>query len=536
MPSPADEVDSERISARSLWLAMGAYVALVVTLALRHEMWRDEVRAFSVATKAGSWSALLTDLQYEGHPILWYAVLRLGYSVSHSNLVLPVAGLAAGAIAAYLLLRHAPFPVWLRMLAVFGAFLGYELSVVSRNYGIGVVLMICACIAFPSRRKRPLLLGFTLALLANTSVHAALASLVLLFLWLIDLFDAEERAPLLRISGVAAVALAVAGVAAAYWTAVPSPDMVWAFSPDRFQPGSVLRTIFTDPGLAMSGANAANIAAANELPWRVVGIDSGVASRVIVDICLAWLAWSLRRHRGALAALILTILGFEILFRHVYSGSLRHEGLVAFLFIAICWITITRGRTPESPPERRRIAMGLLPMLLAQTAALPVMAQRYIKYDESGSRAYGDFIKAHPRYRDAIIAGEPDYMMESMPYYVGNKVFMPRQREFAYRVHFDRGQRRIADLSMGQLIDIVDSVVCASRKPVLLAIAYRELLWQRQAEIPGAYKGMMFRWTEDERDRLMRRAPKVAAFPHSTTDEIYRVFEFAPGASTHCAP
>ena len=83
---------------------------MLVVLAMRHEMWRDEVRAFSVAIRADSWSRMLADLHQEGHPSLWYALLRVGYWATGSNLVLPVLAILIAVITAYLILRFAPFP------------------------------------------------------------------------------------------------------------------------------------------------------------------------------------------------------------------------------------------------------------------------------------------------------------------------------------------------------------------------------------------------------------------------------------------
>src|SRR5665647_1045938 len=107
-------------------------------------MWRDEVRALSVATKASSWVSMFSDLHQEGHPGLWYVLLRTAFAITHSNLVLPILALLIGIAAAYLVLRYAPFPFWLRLLTVFGAFLSYEFSVSARNYGIGVLLLLVA--------------------------------------------------------------------------------------------------------------------------------------------------------------------------------------------------------------------------------------------------------------------------------------------------------------------------------------------------------------------------------------------------------
>jgi hypothetical protein len=504
---------------------MAAYAALLVILALHHEMWRDEVRAFSVATRAGSWSALLAELHYEGHPALWYVILRVGFALTHSNLVLPIAGLAVALCAAYVILRYAPFPIWLRLLAIFGAFLGYELSVVSRNYGIGVLFMLLACVAYKARRDQPLILGAMLALAANTSVHAAVASLLLVALWLTDLLDSDTRPALVRPSGIASVALALLGVVLALVTARPSPDMAWAFSASHLDAGRVIRSMLTDPGKGLVGYHSASISAAAELPWRVLNIDGGVATRIIVDACLAWLAWSLRGSWRALAAIVITIVGFEVLFRNVYTGALRHEGIVLFLIFSICWMAVVRAKDPSK--LAKRVAFGLLPLFAFQSAALPVMAVRYIRYPESNSKAFGEWINANPEYRNAILVAEPDYMMESMPYYVSNPVYMARQGEFHFRVYFDSGPKRKLELTLDRLVAISDSLACAKRVPVLMSIAYPDFTFRQQGDARPNYKGSRFTWDSSSRAALYSRQPDqrpVASFPSATSDEFYRIY------------
>src|SRR5690348_347110 len=53
-------------------------------IATRHEFWRDEVRALSLVTEASSLIDLWHSLQDEGHPILWYLLLYVGFSATGS--------------------------------------------------------------------------------------------------------------------------------------------------------------------------------------------------------------------------------------------------------------------------------------------------------------------------------------------------------------------------------------------------------------------------------------------------------------------
>jgi hypothetical protein len=178
----------------------------------------------------------------------------------------------------------------------------------------------------------------------------------------------------------------------------------------------------------------------------------------------------------------------------------------------------------ERKGNARRIAIGLLPIFALQSLALPMLVHRELKYPRSSSRAYGEFIRTHPQYSNAVLMSEPDYHMESMPYYVPNRIFMPRQHEFTNRVHFDSGERRTNILSLGDLMSIADSVACATKSPVLLSIGYPDFQYVPTGAAYPLYRGLSFTWSAPEWVRLGAPRPLVA-FPQSTTDEVYRIYE-----------
>ena len=512
-------------TARVEWIALIAFVALTIVLELNHVMWRDEVRALTVAIQSSSWSDLWRNLHTEGHPILWYAVLRVGYGVTHSVLIMPVLSIAFAAGAAFIILRYAPFPLWARLLIVFGDFLCYEFSVVTRNYGIAILLMMVACVLFPRRNHRALLLGLTLAAMANTSVHAALVAFILAIVWAMDGFNADRRPTLLSPASLAGVAIVIIGVAIAFLSAKPAPGMAFAPVVSTIDVGALLRKVFRDPGASLAGSSYADVGAAGILPWIRLGIDPAIASRVFVDVALLWLAWSLRKNRTCLIGMLIGILGFSVLFRGAYTGALRHEGILFFLFVALCWIACA-----ESTPERcRTIALGLLPLLITQTLALPVVARRMFVHPESSSKAFAALIHQTPRFHNAILMSEPDFNMESMPYYAANRVYMPRQHEFSSRVYFDRVKRQ-QRLTLGNLVHIADSVGCATKRPALLAIAYPKVFKDSAGVAYLAYRGATFIWNQSDKAALFRRGRRVASFRKSA-DESYDVFEIAPNAN-----
>ena len=89
---------------------LGIWLAGVIFTATRHEFYRDEVRAFSLARAAVSPLDLFPLLRDEGHPLLWYVLLYVGKSIVNTPLVLPVTSIAIAFIAVVIFIFFSPFP------------------------------------------------------------------------------------------------------------------------------------------------------------------------------------------------------------------------------------------------------------------------------------------------------------------------------------------------------------------------------------------------------------------------------------------
>jgi hypothetical protein len=498
-------------------------------------MWRDEVRALSVATRAPTWAAMFASLHQEGHPGLWYVILRSAFALTHSNAVLPLIALAIGIAIAYTILRYAPFPFWLRLITVFGVFVCYEYTVMARNYGIGVLLLLAAAALFKDRSKRGILIGFLLALMANTSVHAALAAALICFLWCLDAFDRERRPEFLNPRSLIGIAIALTGAAIAISSASPAAEMSYAAPLHHLSIGDIAHAIFIDPARGLRGVYVADIAASAELPWARVALDPIIVSRVIVNLGLVAIGWGLWPSRKHFAVFVSSILAFEILFHAVYPAALRHMGIVTFLIVAICWIAIRERRAADAATFARRAAMGLLPVMIIQSLALPIAVRRHLTHPASSSKALGGFIRSTPRLSNAVLIGEPDFIMEALPYYVRNRVYMPRQHEYSKVVYFANGGGHQTDLTLDGLLNAADSMGCVTQSPVLLSIGYPNFSSRPSGVIPGAYNAAHFTWTPADKQRLSSRGNMLGDFQGATTDENYEVFELPPLSPAACA-
>src|SRR3954453_20127568 len=76
------------------------YAAIVLWCALHHELWRDEVRAASIAHSSRWPWDLIRNLHNEGHPPLWYWLLYVGTFVGRGLWVLKPIAAAVGIASA----------------------------------------------------------------------------------------------------------------------------------------------------------------------------------------------------------------------------------------------------------------------------------------------------------------------------------------------------------------------------------------------------------------------------------------------------
>ena len=119
-----------------------AGIALVGITILRHELWRDELQAWQIARASHGFENLVHNARYEGHPLLWFALLS---PLSHFHAgpgAMQLLQLFIGATTISVAVWRAPFTLFQKLLFVFGYFILYEYGVLTRSYGLGAMLLV----------------------------------------------------------------------------------------------------------------------------------------------------------------------------------------------------------------------------------------------------------------------------------------------------------------------------------------------------------------------------------------------------------
>ncbi len=493
-----------------MWLA----VAIVVSI--NHEVWRDEVRALSVAIEPASFLHLPSAIRNEGHPILWYLILRTAFCVMHTPVVLKLASVCVAFAGVAVFYRYAPFPVWQKILFIWGVLPIYEYCIIARNYGISMLLFFLFATLYTQKKKRPFFMAFVLAALANTNVHSCVLAGVLTAMWLFDAVIIDRRSLNLRSTIALTSAFVLVGVGIFYSIAATLPSSsedtlaAKAFSLNASQVIQALYTNIKHPGTHF-----------NIVFHRLPGSMRDILLWVLI-------AGLLIRPQAAFSFFVgIALLG--TFSSTVYRTALRHQGLLIIFMISLYWIVYqqttgnTKGRLKR---QLYFIHKASVYVVLSAIFAFHIAASAHkigtdIFKEKSSSKAFGKFLLAHPEYHNAIILGEPDYKLESLPYYVSNRIYIPRERRFGNRVMFTAASK--VRMSLGELLYIAQRVKNSEGAPVLIAIGHLDLFNRYRYEIPYSYN-KIFTWSPEELTVFKSQTTKVAEFKKAVGDENYEIY------------
>ncbi|MGB7539720.1 MAG: hypothetical protein WBM17_14355 [Anaerolineales bacterium] len=496
------------------FLILGVWLSGVVFTESRHEFWRDEVRALSLARAAQSPADLYASVQYDGHPMLWHFLLYAGKSIVDSPLILPVFAVGIGFFAVAVFMFFAPFPLWVKCLFIFSALPFYEYSVMARNYGISMLLLFLIAILYRYRDSRGWLLVLLLILLANTNAHSVVFAASVAGIWAWDLF-VERRATLSRgkvFSFGAGMVLLSAGILFSFLCFMPRENTI--LSPIR-------QTLDFRNIVAALGKTAFH----PELTFDRLMPD-WVPNAAVAAIFILLLLGLFHRFPLFVAALIAD-LAFGIFFELVYPGYYRHQGLFLVFAVFLYWLAMDRrGGAPIPRVPRWLFSIGAyvaLPLIfLAGITQLRETAWRDIRLEMSSSKAFGEFLQ-DPSYRDAILLPEPDYLIESVAYYAKNDIYLPREGRFSKTVSWTTDSN--AFLSMEELLATARDLQSTYSRPVLIVLGHTKLDFSQSGEEHYSYN-KVFAWDARSAADFKQSTVLIADFHAALEDENYQIYAF----------
>lgn len=491
-------------------ITLAFWLLMVVGVAFHHEMWRDEVRAFLMATEPNSFLDLFSTLRNEGHPVLWYAILRLAYLVFKTPVVLQLTSILIAFAAVTLFMKHSPFPLLVKFLFVFGVIPFVEYSVYSRNYGISMLLFFLLAYVYGRPDRKNWHIGVLIALLANTNYLALVFSVLITGWWVLD--SRSTLAGENKKTFIASALLAIFGILVSYLTMAmdanssqATPEFVYSINYLHHlllaiqHPGQHIRSLFNPPAIIGDLA--------------VIGLLLGLLARPLLFLTL-------------LAA----FLAFNILAGAILTPQARHQGVLYIFIVMVYWIAMTQikaqTRTTGFDKIGKVLLYSVLYLILVPFMALNVSYAKGkiaedLSRELSSSKAFGAFINTNFQFRNAIVIGEPDYLIQSLPYYAKNRIYIVREKRFGGYIRYIKGFPKLISLS-----DILQAAEMLTQKyevPVLIALKHWPMA-QQDTYVKAHPYGRGFKTNIQEIRRFSQRTIKVAEFNNALCDENYRVF------------
>ncbi len=434
----------------------------------------------------------------------------------HATWALPLVSFLVAAAAVLIFLLRAPFPIWWKALFVVSVLPAYEYSVMARNYGISMLLMFAFASVYTGKRYRPIALGVVLLLLANTNVHSAILVGAYLVMWLYERLArraANVTGLYERIGGATLLAMGIAalGIVACFATIYPTYNDLIGHGVRNGNPLWLAAKSFILPG-EMFG----------DLLLEVTNRPA-----IIIDsLILFALALGLLVEPILCAVALGAVWTFALFFSEVYTGALRHEGLLFVFLISLYWIAAARraprpaGAGAPYPVHARLFTLALSVMLPLVLALMSVRSAQTIihdlRYPVTESAAAGRLIRDDRRLKDAIVIAEPDYVGMALRYYVPNTQYLVRERRFGDSVRFARSS--VLDLSLADLLACARRLQQTTGKPVVILLAH-ELVDAPQEQVTRFSYAWSFRYSAQE----------LAQFRAST--EHLATLRDAPGSS-----
>jgi len=407
-------------SPRFVWTVLAIHTAFISLVSAFHEPWKDETQAWRLAIDSHGIRALAHNARYEGHPLLFHVMLQALGHLSRSWWAVAVLHVIIATIAAWLVLRFAPFTRVQKVLLVFGYWMAYEYAVVVRPYGFGLMVAFAACIAWTAPRRRTGWAAIWLVLLANTTPMGTLLAMTLAFGFAVDWAwpDAGRPRPSRRAWMAGGFGALVTTIAVLYFTAVqmkPPADAAYKGQP-RAAGGLSTWDLGVIPTTELRALVPVVHVTDEGVRWNHWLLRPESKGALVALILASFAALTLggilaSRRRVALLVYVVGTAGFLAFFGFIFPGAAHHHGYLFAVCILSAWLA-WGGAPSRWPPALQRLSEHYeagRSRILNFSLVLPVVAMLEVAVGDlagpfADARHTADVIRSHGLAHAPIVA------------------------------------------------------------------------------------------------------------------------------------
>ncbi len=156
------------------------FILLILITGIHHEPWADEAQSWLIARDNSYFEIVNNILKYEGHPILWYFILRTLILCHFQYDWLFIIPLVCASLGVGIFLFKSRFPLFIKLIFPFTFYIFYQYGVVARSYSLVFPLLALIAVYYKFRFKKPFLYSLLLILNASISAQTFVISFILL--------------------------------------------------------------------------------------------------------------------------------------------------------------------------------------------------------------------------------------------------------------------------------------------------------------------------------------------------------------------
>ncbi|MEM7757847.1 MAG: hypothetical protein AAF298_06955 [Cyanobacteria bacterium P01_A01_bin.40] len=442
-----------------------------------HEMWRDELEAWLLARDSVSITNLLENLKYTGHPALWYLCLYVLAKITPNPTIIQFLQLVIATGIVLIVVYYGKFTKLQKALFCFGYFPLYEYGVISRSYGLGVLLIFSFCALFCSQNRNFILIAISLGLLAHTSIYGFIFAFTFaLLLMLMGTRNRDERQKLLlsqknlKSKLVIAAAIYLFCMSTAMLQMIPPSNASYKgnlsvvtkqnkskenkvnstsnqksakLSPVKIierTSTSIWRSYVPIPDVSQNNIWGSNFISDNNNFPEIASLDS--ASLITASFSLIWLIVFGFIFRHSYQAFWVYILGnfIMIIFSFVVKvPEIRHYGHLFILLIACYWIynhnryvqpsLVSLTKLDVNPLTRNFCQVLLTTILFIHLCAGIMMYSVDLVRPFSNSQKVAQFIREN-QWENSVIVGSKDVYVSPLSAWLNKKIYYPETESF----------------------------------------------------------------------------------------------------------
>jgi hypothetical protein len=315
------------------------FIALYLVQLAHHQLWQDEINAWGIVVASPNLKRLFYLIHYEAHPAIWYLLLWTVSRVTAAPVAMKVLEAAIGTAIYLFLALKSPFNRAEKVLLFLSYFISFEYTVLSRMYGVLLLLTLVYARCRATRPRASLVLALILAAIANTDMMGILlcAALISEYVYF-SLRGMGPKSGVEKRNLFLGAGLFLAALAVSVMTLRPARDIttmntvgIFRFALSREHLWHAVLSYVVLPWFPIAAGFPGHF-------WNPYpGTDRYLYSALLIPVLFGYYML-FRRDRN-----LLLLVGFAciagIAFSHlVYFGQMRHFGIAFIAFLVALWI------------------------------------------------------------------------------------------------------------------------------------------------------------------------------------------------------